>query len=87
MNIPVLRRQVQTVLAIGLVLLSASAILELASVARTATERAATECSLVAGGVARQLGFLVEDEPHARRLRRPHRCHRSGPPRGTCNAV
>lgn len=65
MNIPVLRRQVQTVLVIGLVLLSASAILELASVARTATERAATECSLVAGSVAQQLGFLVEDDPQA----------------------
>jgi signal transduction histidine kinase len=65
LNIPVLRRQVQTVLVIGLVMLSASAILELASVARTATERAVTECSLVAGSVARQLGFLVEDEPDA----------------------
>ena len=58
-------RPLHTLLAAGLALPLVAVGLELASVARLATERAATECALVTRNVARQLEFLANDAPDA----------------------
>ncbi|MFN8176900.1 MAG: HAMP domain-containing sensor histidine kinase [bacterium] len=65
MSLPVARSQPAALLALAIVLVVLSSALELASTARLATQRAATECELSSRAVRRQLDFLVRERPGA----------------------
>ncbi len=58
-------RQLRSLLVVGAALPLLAVGLELASTARLATERAATECGLITRNVARQLDFLANDDVDA----------------------
>ncbi|MFN0152404.1 MAG: sensor histidine kinase [bacterium] len=65
MNPAFVGRRVQSVAILATLLVVVAGLLELASVVRLATERAATECDLVTHVVRRQLDFIAVEEPAA----------------------
>jgi len=65
MNLGIASRRVGSAVFLVTILVVVSGLLELASVVRLATERAATECDLVTHTVRRQLDFIAAERPRA----------------------
>jgi len=65
MNLGIASRRVGSAVFLVAILVVVSGLLELASVVRLATERAATECDLVTHTVRRQLDFIAAERPSA----------------------
>ena len=63
MKLAIQRSQLLPLLLLAVVLVSVSGFLELANVARLATDRAATECDLTSRSVSRQLDFIARENP------------------------
>jgi signal transduction histidine kinase len=59
------RRQIFALLLLAPLVVASSALLELAKVARLATDRAAVECDLITDSVRRQLDLLARESPGA----------------------